>query len=255
MFGPLTSAKCVLVIPARRNSTRLRNKLLLRAAGKPILQHTFEAASRSKLPDITLVATDDENIAATAKRFGAVVVMTSPDCPSGTDRVAEAISRCPAAEIVVNLQGDEPEIDPESIDRLVESLQANSDASMATLATPIRNRTQLEDPSCVKVVFDKNGKAMYFSRSPIPYVRQWDEVELDSSPATFYQHVGIYAYRRDLLMKLAELPQGQTEKIEKLEQLRVLEQGESILVTEVSHASRGIDTLDDYAAFVHRRAG
>ena len=215
MIGPFTSAKCVLVIPARRNSTRLRNKLLLRAAGKPILQHTFEAASQSKLPDFILVATDDENIAASAKRFGAAVVMTSPNCPSGTDRVAEAIEHCPDAEIIVNLQGDEPEIDPNAIDRLVESLQTNSSASMATLATPIRDRTQLEDPSCVKVVFDNNGKAMYFSRSPIPHVREWEQLDFDSTPSSIfptYRNLRLQTRLTNEARETSPRPNGETRK-------------------------------------------
>jgi 3-deoxy-manno-octulosonate cytidylyltransferase (CMP-KDO synthetase) len=179
--------------------------------------------------------------------------MTSPDCPSGTDRVAEVIRGIPDAEIVVNLQGDEPEIDPQAIDRLAELLRMNPSASMATLATPIRSREALDDPSCVKVVFDNAGRAMYFSRSPIPYPREWNEELLESTPATFFQHIGIYAYRRDLLLRFAQLPMGRTEQIEKLEQLRILEQGQTILISEIDQPTRGIDTFADYAAFVERQ--
>ena len=245
------SAKCVIVIPARRHSTRLPDKLLLCAGGKTVLQHTYEAACQASLPDFILIATDDDEIAAKARRFGAEVVMTSPDCPSGTDRVAEAIQHCPAAELIVNLQGDEPEISPEAIDRLVKSLAGNPSAAIATLATPIRDRDQLDDPSCVKVVFDRQGRALYFSRSVIPHPREWDDSLLVDSK--FYQHIGVYAYRRKLLLELAALVPGRTEKIEKLEQLRVLEHGETILVTEIDEATRGIDTAEDYAAFVSRR--
>ncbi|MCG8450509.1 MAG: 3-deoxy-manno-octulosonate cytidylyltransferase [Pirellulales bacterium] len=253
MLAPSRTATCVLVIPARRKSTRLRDKLLLRADGKTVLQHTHEAACRAELPECILIATDDEDIAWTARRFGAAVVMTSAECPSGTDRVAEAIAECPHAEIIVNLQGDEPEIDPAAIDRLIASLQSNPTAAMATLAAPIRDRATLEDPSCVKVVFDQSGRALYFSRSPIPHVREWDEWLLQTTPAQFHQHIGVYAYRRELLLKLASLPPGRTEQLEKLEQLRVLEHGEMILVTETDASTRGIDTPDDYAAFVARR--
>jgi len=185
-------------------------------------------------------------------------VMTSANCPSGTDRVAEAVRQLDAtsefsADVVINLQGDEPDIDPVAVDQLAQSLLNNPNAAMATLATPIRDRSLLDDPSCVKVVFDPTGKAMYFSRSPIPHVRDWDDRHLEAEPALFHQHIGVYAYRRELLLRLARLPVGRFEQLENLEQLRVLEQGETILVTEIDEPTRGIDTLEDYAAFVQRR--
>lgn len=244
---------CLLVIPARRRSTRLPDKLLLRETGKTVLEHTFDAACQARRPDSVLVATDDTEIATEARRFGARVVMTSPDCPSGTDRVAEAVRQIEGAEIIVNLQGDEPEINPAAIDQLVESLWASPQAAMATLATPIRERSLLKDPACVKVVFDETGRAMYFSRSPIPHARDWDDDLLAATPPLFYQHIGIYAYRRELLLRLASLPPGKHEQLEKLEQLRVLEQGETILVSIVDESTRGIDTAADYAAFLQRR--
>ena len=247
-FGP-----CVLVIPARRRSTRLPDKMLLRDTGKTVLQHTFEAACRTELPDAVVVATDDEEIATEARGFGARVVMTSPDCPSGTDRVAEAVGNMPRAELVVNLQGDEPEIDPRAIDRLVRALQDGPELSMATLAAPIRDRGKLQDPSCVKVVLDDAGRALYFSRSPIPYPREWDEELLTAEPPNFYQHIGVYAYRRELLLGLSRMPVGRLERLEKLEQLRVLESGRQIAVVQIEHASRGIDTEDDYAHFLANR--
>ncbi len=248
-----TAQKCVLVIPARRRSTRLPDKLLLRQTGKTVLQHTYEAACRTQLPQLVLIATDDDEIAREARQFGAQVVMTSPDCPSGTDRVAEAIRDIDDAQIIINLQGDEPEIDPAAVDQLAESLLANPLAAMATLATPIRQRSQLDDPSCVKVVFSPEGRAMYFSRSPLPHAREWDDSLLEATPALFHQHIGVYAYRRDLLLRLAQLPPGRFEQVEKLEQLRVLEHGETILVTEIDEPTCGIDTPEDYAAFVERR--
>ena len=247
------ATKCTLVIPARRRSTRLPDKLLLRKTGKSVLQHTFEAARQTKHPQTILIATDDDKIASEARRFGASVVMTSPDCPSGTDRVAEAVRHHDDAGIVVNLQGDEPEINPEAIDQLVESLWDNPNAAMATLATPIRNRQDLEDPACVKVVFDSAGQALYFSRSTIPHPRDWDDELLQATPAVFHQHIGVYAYRRKLLLRLATLPMGRLEQLEKLEQLRVLEQGEKIMVALVDEPTRGIDTPEDYADFVARR--
>jgi len=244
---------CLLVIPARRRSTRLPDKLLLRDTGKTVLEHTFEAACRARRPDGVLIATDDAEIAAEARRFGARVAMTSPACPSGTDRVAEAVRQFDEARIIVNLQGDEPDINPAAIDQLVESLLSNPAANMATLATPIRDRQMLEDPACVKVVFDAAGRALYFSRSPIPHAREWSDELLDAAPPVFHQHIGIYAYRRELLLRLASLPPGRHEQIEKLEQLRVLEQGETILVSLVDEPTRGIDTPADYAAFLQRR--
>jgi 3-deoxy-manno-octulosonate cytidylyltransferase (CMP-KDO synthetase) len=246
------SARRVLVIPARRRSTRLPNKMLLRHTGKTVLEHTYEAACSAETPQLVLIATDDAEIAAEARRFGARVVMTSPDCPSGTDRVAEAVRGLPRAEIIVNLQGDEPEADAAAIDRLFVLLEKHSAASMATLATPIGNRQALLDPSCVKVTFDSAGRALYFSRSPIPLARHWDDKLLTATPPIFYQHIGIYAYRRPLLMQMPQWPVGRLEQIEQLEQLRVLENGAAILVATTDHATRGIDTPEDYAAFVAR---
>ncbi len=247
------SQNCLLVIPARRRSTRLPDKLLLRETGKTVLEHTFDAACQARCPGDVLVATDDAEIAAEARRFGARVVMTSADCPSGTDRVAEAVRQIEAADTIVNLQGDEPDIHPGAIDQLVESLWASPQAAMATLATPIRERSLLEDPACVKVVFDAAGRALYFSRSPIPHAREWDDALLAATPPLFYQHIGIYAYRREMLLRLASLPPGKHEQLENLEQLRVLEQGETILVSIVDEPTRGIDTPADYAAFLERR--
>src|SRR5688572_3973018 len=252
MPDKLERARRALVIPARRRSTRLPDKMLLRDTGKTVLQHTYDAACRAQRADVVLIATDDGEIAAEAKRFGARVTMTSVDCPSGTDRVAEAVQAAPRAEVIVNLQGDEPEADATAIDRLFELLEKHSTASMATLATPIRSREALEDPSCVKVTFDNAGRAMYFSRSPIPHAREWDDRLLIANPPTFYQHIGIYAYRRPLLMQMPQWPVGRLEQIEKLEQLRVLENGASILVAVTERATRGIDTPEDYVAFVAR---
>jgi 3-deoxy-manno-octulosonate cytidylyltransferase (CMP-KDO synthetase) len=250
----MADRKCLLVIPARRHSTRLPDKLLLRAGGKTILQHTFEAACRARLPDQVLIATDDSEIVRAAGQFGAESVMTSAECASGTDRVAEAVKKLVDVEIVVNLQGDEPEIDPQAIDRLIGQLQNNRAASMATLATPIRDQRLVHDPACVKVVFDAAGRALYFSRCPIPYVRDQpsaggDDLLGPANSPIYFQHIGIYAYRRSLLMRLASLPGSRLEQMEKLEQLRVLEQGETILVEIVDEPSRGIDTPEDFAVF------
>ena len=174
------------------------------------------------------------------------------EAPSGTDRVAEVARGLTDVDIIVNVQGDEPELAGESIDLVIKLLEDDRTAVMATLATPIRNRHQWEDPACVKVVFDHRGKALYFSRSPIPYPRQMEEGLFYTDPPKFYQHVGLYAYRRDFLLKLAAMPPSPLEKLEKLEQLRVLEAGYSILVGVVDEPTFGIDTPEDYRAFVEK---
>jgi 3-deoxy-manno-octulosonate cytidylyltransferase (CMP-KDO synthetase) len=252
MNSRLLNARRVLAIPARRRSTRLPDKMLLRETGKSVLQHTYEAACRARLPDTVFIATDDEAIAAEARRFGADVVMTSPDCPSGTDRIAEAVRQLPRAGVIVNLQGDEPEADPAAVDQLFDLLEREPWASVATAATPIRDRATLEDPSCVKVVRDRRGRALYFSRSIVPHPRQWSDELLTADPPAFYLHMGMYGYRRPFLMQMTRWPVGQLEAIEKLEQLRILENGHAILVAVVDHATPGIDTPEDYAAFVAR---
>ena len=249
----LAEARKLLVIPARRNSTRLRDKLLLRETGRSVLQHTFEAARQSERADAVVIAVDDAEVEREALQFGAHVVMTSPSCPSGTDRVAEVVRKLPAAEVIVNLQGDEPEMDPAAIDRLFDSLDDNPQASLATLATPIRDERTLRDPACVKVVCGSRGQALYFSRAPIPAVRQWDPSLLAVDPPLFRLHLGVYAYRRWPLLRFAEMPPGRWEQLECLEQLRMLEAGATILVEDVEHTAPGIDTAEDYAAFVQRR--
>jgi len=244
-----------IIIPARLASTRLPRKLLLSQTGKPLIQHTYEAARRARLPEGVCVATDHGEILAAVRAFGGNAEMTSPDCASGTAGVAEVARRRPEVDVIVNVQGDEPEIAGESIDLAVRLLDEHPEAVMSTLATPIRSRRQLEDRACVKVVFDGSGRAMYFSRSPIPCAREWDDSLLAADPPHFYQHVGLYAYRRDFLLRLAQMPQASLEKIEKLEQLRVLDAGYSILVGVIRENTFGIDTPEDYAAFVEKWSG
>jgi 3-deoxy-manno-octulosonate cytidylyltransferase (CMP-KDO synthetase) len=239
-----------IIIPARLASTRLPQKLLLAETGKPLIRHTYESASRAKLPNGICVATDHEEILRTVQAFGGRAEMTDPRAASGTDRVAEVARRMHDVEIIVNVQGDEPEIAGNSIDLAVELLQSQPEAVMSTLATPIRSRKQLEDPACVKVVFDGHGKALYFSRSPIPRAREWDDGLLAADPPHFYQHVGLYAYRREFLLKLAAMTPSSLEQVEKLEQLRVLQAGYEILVGVIDEPTFGIDTPEDYAAFV-----
>ncbi len=242
-----------IVIPARLASTRLPRKLLLRETGKTLLQHTYESARRATRPAGIMVACDHREIYEEVRAFEGRVEMTDPQAASGTDRVAEVARRMPEVDVFVNVQGDEPEIAGTSIDLAIQLLEENQDAAMSTLATPIRSRRQLEDPACVKVVFDGRGRALYFSRSPIPYAREWDDRLLAAKPPHFYQHVGLYAYRREFLLRLAELPQPGIEKVEKLEQLRVLFAGYSIVVGVIDEPTFGIDTPEDYRTFVEKQ--
>jgi 3-deoxy-manno-octulosonate cytidylyltransferase (CMP-KDO synthetase) len=199
------------------------------------------------------VATDHEDIFNAVKSFGGRAVMTSADLASGTDRVAAVARELTDVDVLVNVQGDEPELSGAAIDLAVELLENDPAAQMATLATPIRSREALDDPACVKVVCNAWGRAAYFSRSPIPFARTWSDDLVTAEPPNFYQHIGLYAYRREFLLKMAKLPQGQWERLESLEQLRVLEAGYDILVGVVDHAAQGIDTPDDYRAFVARQ--
>lgn len=248
----MPGATSLIIIPARLASTRLPRKLLLNQTGKTLIQHTYEAALRARRPSGVYVATDHEEIRTAVLGFGGRAIMTSPTLQSGTDRVAEAARQLPHADIIVNVQGDEPELAGSSIDLVIRLLEENGDVPMATLATPIRTREQLEDPACVKAVCDARGRAMYFSRSVIPHPRDWEDGLLCAEPPAFLQHVGLYGYRRDFLAQLAQMPPVRLEQIEKLEQLRVLHAGYPILVGLVDEPTRGIDTPEDYRAFVSR---
>lgn len=251
--------KTAIIIPARYASRRLPAKPLLRETGKFLIQHVYERACESNA-DTVIVATDDARIADAVKSFGGNVAMTRADHPSGTDRVAEVAAHLDA-DIIVNVQGDEPMIEPATLDILAQLLKSDPRASdcltpglaeMATLATPITSIEQWRDPNCVKVVCDQQGRALYFSRSPIPYVRDADP---NFATGGFLQHLGLYAYRRRFLLKLATLPPEPSEQLEKLEQLRVLALGYRIQVGVVPHAHRGVDTPADYQRFVeiHRK--
>ena len=240
----------VAVVPARFGSTRLPGKPLLADTGRPLIQHVVEAARRAKRLGRVIVATDDPRIADAVARFGGEAVMTRADHPSGTDRVAEVAAGLPDAGIVVNLQGDEPEISGAALDLVVSLLEDDPEAPMATLATPIRDESIYRDPSCVKVVRTLAGRALYFSRSPIPCHR--DGLPAPGSSALAHLHLGLYAYRRDFLLKLGTLPPSPLETSEKLEQLRVLEAGYPIAVGIVDEPSIGIDTPEDYRRFVER---
>jgi 3-deoxy-manno-octulosonate cytidylyltransferase (CMP-KDO synthetase) len=244
--------KTAIVIPARYASSRLPGKPLLRATGKYLVQHVYERASQSKA-DTVIVATDDDRILKAVESFGGRAVRTRADHPTGTDRVAE-VARGLDADIIVNLQGDEPLIDPASLDLLPELLKRDPDADMATLAVPLTSEEAWRDSNCVKVVRDAWGRALYFSRSPIPFVRD-GQPNFKTIPHNFLQHLGLYAYRRQFLMNLSMLPPEPLEELEKLEQLRVLAVGSRIQVGVVQHASRGVDTPADYERFVQTYLG
>ncbi len=227
----------LIVIPARYESTRLPGKPLLEIAGKPLIRLVYERAGESRLKDRIIVATDDERIAEAVSSFGAEAVMTSPSCKSGTDRVFEAIKE-KEADIIINLQGDEPFIRPDMADLLF-SVMEKEDLDMATLCCPIANDNEYHDPNTVKVVLDRHGFALYFSRSPIPYLRN------SSNRPLLYKHIGIYAFKRDFLVRFVAMPKSRLEEMESLEQLRVLENGFRIKVLTTHYDGFGIDTLAD----------
>ena len=231
-----------IIIPVRYGSTRLPGKPLIEVNNKPIIQWVYERASLSKLAGNVIAATDDINIFNAVKKFGGRVEMTSSDHQSGSDRIAEIVKKNPAIKIAVNVQGDEPLISPESIDSTIKCLIDDEKADIATLARIIDDREEIENPNTVKVVLDKSNYAMYFSRSPIPYERNSDQ-------ASHYGHIGLYAYKRESLIKMTELEQTQLEKAESLEQLRALENGMRIKVIIVNYKPIGIDTEEDLIEF------
>jgi len=240
------------VIPARLASSRLPGKLLLDETGKPLLQHTWEAAQQAKSLQGVVIAADCEQIAKAARAFGADCELTG-DHESGTDRVAEVVARrFPNAEAIVNIQGDEPELNPANIDRLAAALVDSPSAEMATLAASITDRAPLESPSSVKIALAGDGRALYFSRSPIPFVRDNDIYTMLKADSPWLLHVGLYAYRANFLQRLANHPPTQLEQWEKLEQLRALEMGARLQVAVVKEHCPGVDTLEEYAAFVQR---
>ena len=248
-----------IVIPARYGSTRFPGKPLARQTGKFLIQHVVEQAQKSTRAHLTLVATDDHRIFDAVKSFGGHPVMTSDSHPSGTDRIAEVIRRPEFAkvQIIVNVQGDEPDIDPMLIDELIGRLipsHENHPPAMATLATPFHHMRDIENPNLVKVVVDQHHNALYFSRAVIPHERDRTLPGASSvNPAKlFHRHLGIYAYSRDALLALSAAPMCDLERLEKLEQLRALYLGMKIFVQDTPRAPQGVDTPEDYAAFVKR---
>ncbi len=233
--------KVLCVIPARYASTRLPGKPLSMIAGKPMIQHVYERACQAQMPDEVIVATDNELVEKAVAAFGGKAVMTSPDHPSGTDRLAEVALMYPDVDVIVNVQGDEPMIPPEVIDNLAKAFEADAELNMATMKVAM-DEADYDNPAAVKVVTDLNGYALYFSRSLMPYPRNKPE------GYKVYKHVGIYAYRRNFLLKYAALQPTPLEKAESLEQLRALENGYKIKVLESTFKGIGVDTPEDLAA-------
>jgi 3-deoxy-manno-octulosonate cytidylyltransferase (CMP-KDO synthetase) len=234
--------KILGVIPARFTSSRFPGKPLARIGSKSMLEHVFERTSQARYLTSVTIATDDERIAAAARSFGAPVRMTRADHISGTDRVAEVAS-ADTAELIVNIQGDEPLIDPAAIDAAILPLLHDEDIRMGTLKKRIEDPREIGDPNVVKVVTDRSGNAIYFSRSTIPYMRSTKLAGETACPT--YKHIGLYVYRRDFLLGYSDLPVGPLEQAERLEQLRALENGYPIRVVETEYESLGVDTPED----------
>jgi 3-deoxy-manno-octulosonate cytidylyltransferase (CMP-KDO synthetase) len=256
--------KAVAIIPARYGSTRFPGKPLLRETGKYLIQHVYERVAAARRITRCLIATDDQRIADAVAEFGGQAVMTRPDHPSGTDRIAEVVRKLPgdADDIILNVQGDEPEIDPTALDRLVARLagdaRARADAGagvercpVGTLACPFAPDADPRDPNAVKVVTNLRGHALYFSRSLLPYVRS-QAADAQAGIRPWLLHLGVYAYRRAFLLEYAGWEPTPLESLEKLEQLRILEHGVPMAVELLERASPGVDTPEDYARFVAR---
>lgn len=233
--------KTAIIIPARYGSSRLEGKPLIKVEGKPIIQWVYEKAKQSKLADMIIVATDDERIFDAVKSFGGEVEMTSTEHKCGSDRIKEVAMRHPEISFIVNLQGDEPLIKPESIDEVARNVKEDEMADISTLIRKITPE-EAENPNLVKCVVDINGFALYFSRSKIPFER-------NVGKSDFYGHLGIYGYKREALIKMTELPQTTYEMAESLEQLRALQNGMKIKTSVVDFVPVGIDTAEDVEKF------
>lgn len=233
--------KTAIIIPARYGSSRLEGKPLIKVEGKPIIQWVYEKAKQSKLADMIIVATDDERIFDAVKSFGGEVEMTSTEHKCGSDRIKEVAMRHPEISFIVNLQGDEPLIKPESIDEVARNVKEDEMADISTLIRKITPE-EAENPNLVKCVVDINGFALYFSRSKIPFER-------NIRKSDFYGHLGIYGYKREALIKMTELPQTTYEMAESLEQLRALQNGMKIKTSVVDFVPVGIDTAKDVEKF------
>jgi 3-deoxy-manno-octulosonate cytidylyltransferase (CMP-KDO synthetase) len=247
--------KITAIIPARYGSTRFEGKALADICGKPMIQHVYERTTRSSLVSDVIVATDDERIASVVRKFGGRVEMTSTGHETGTDRLAEVAGRIDS-DIIVNVQGDEPLIEPAMIDEAIEPLVGDASLMMSTLKSRIKSLHDFLSPNVVKVVTDWEGYALYFSRSPVPNFRdKWNDLKDEKfslGKLLCYKHVGLYVYRREFLLQFSQMSPTYLELSEKLEQLRVLENGYRIKVVETSHESIGVDIPADLAAVVDK---
>lgn len=235
-------SKTAIIIPARYGSSRLEGKPLIEVLGKPIIQWVYEKAQMAKLADIIIVATDDERIYNAVKNFGGNVEMTSVNHKCGSDRIREVVERHPEISYIVNLQGDEPLIEPASIDEVIKNVKNDETTDISTLVRLLSDENEINNPNLVKCVRDLNGFALYFSRSKIPYER-------NCGIAEFWGHLGIYGYKRNALLKMTSLSQSPLERTESLEQLRALENGMRIKTSVVDFVPVGIDTADDLEKF------
>ncbi|WP_297570861.1 3-deoxy-manno-octulosonate cytidylyltransferase [uncultured Anaerovibrio sp.] len=229
------------VIPARFASTRLPGKPLADIAGKPMIVRVYQQASKARRLTGVIAAVDDERVYEAVVSNGGRAMMTAKDHPTGTDRLAEVAAAHPEAELIINVQGDEPMIEPAIIDELAAAFDDDPDLQMATVKSPMESQADINNPNNVKVVTDKNGYALYFSRSPLPYFRE-------NTGMTVYKHIGIYAYKRDFLLEYAKMMPTQLEQTESLEQLRALENGYKIKVIETDYHFVGVDTPEDLVA-------
>ena len=235
-------SKTAIIIPARYGSSRLEGKPLLVVAGKPVIQWVYEKAMQAKSADVIIVATDDKRIYDAVTDFGGVAEMTSVNHKCGSDRIREVVERHPEISYIVNLQGDEPLIEPSAIDEVARNVKEDANADISTLVRVLKDKDEINNPNLVKCVRDKNGFALYFSRSKIPYER-------NPICGDFYGHLGIYGYKRKALIKMTSLEQTPLEKTESLEQLRALENGMKIKTSVVDFVPVGIDTKEDLEKF------
>jgi 3-deoxy-manno-octulosonate cytidylyltransferase (CMP-KDO synthetase) len=249
MDASSTNRKALAVIPARYDSTRFPGKVLTKLGGKTMIERVVERARRASRVAGVLVATDDERVMAAVRAFGGEAVMTRADHRSGTERLAEVAAQR-REPIFVNVQGDEPVIDPAAIDLAVETIESEAEIQVATLGTPIREPSALMDPNVVKVVMDFDGNALYFSRAPIPWLR---DASSEHTPH-YSKHIGLYVYRREALLEFPTLPPGELERTEELEQLRWLENGYSIRVAMSDYDSISVDVPEDVARVEERIA-
>jgi 3-deoxy-manno-octulosonate cytidylyltransferase (CMP-KDO synthetase) len=233
--------KAVGIIPARWSSTRFPGKPLHPIAGKPLLRHVWERCRRARALDSVIIATDDMRIAEAAFNWGAEISLTNPKHASGTDRIGEVAAKLRGVAIVLNIQGDEPLVDPRLLNQLVRQMQHDPKIKMITAAHPFADPAEAQSPHQVKAVFDREGRALYFSRSPIPYPGK------SRQPARYFRHQGIYGYRREFLLRFVRWQPTPLEKLEALEQLRALENGVNIHVVVTQRGSPGVDTPDDVA--------